>query len=102
MPHADLEFNLDFQHHKDVLKAVKECCRETRIPYYNFEIAKTKRDNAMLSCCYERDSMWIYFQAKAAVSRSFFNQIEELSKSIGPFNEQTFLKSNALRRGGKP
>ena len=83
IPHADIEFNFDFLAHKEVLKAVKGYCDTKRMPYYNFEIRTTRRDDAMLSCCYGRDSMWIDFQAKASVSRKFFDEMESLLRPIG-------------------
>ncbi len=83
IPHADIEFNFDLKKHKDVLRAVKGYCDENRVPYYNFEIRSTKQDDAMLSCCQGRDAMWIDFQAKADVSREFFNDIEVCLRPIG-------------------
>ena len=83
IPHADIEFNFDFLAHKQVLKTVKGYCDTKRMPYYNFEIRATRRDDAMLSCCYGRDSMWIDFQAKASVSRKFFDEMESLLRPIG-------------------
>ena len=83
IPHADIEFNFDFLKNKEVLETVKKYCMSKRIPYYNFEIRTTQRDDAMLSCCYGRDSMWIDFQAKNTVSRQFFGEIEALLKPIG-------------------
>ncbi len=83
IPHADIEFNFDLKKHKDVLRAVKGYCDQKRVPYYNFEIRTTKQDDAMLSCCQGRDAMWIDFQAKADVSREFFNDIEVCLRPIG-------------------
>lgn len=83
IPHADIEFNFDFKKNKDVLRTVKQYCDHTRIPYYNFEIRTTKQDDAMLSCCQERDAMWIDFQAKADVSKTFFDDIESKLKPLG-------------------
>jgi len=83
IPHADIEFNFDFDKHKQVLDAVKGYCDSNRMPYYNFEIRATQRDDAMMSCCYGRDSMWIDFQAKAVVGRKFFGVMEALLKPIG-------------------
>lgn len=83
IPHADIEFNFDFMKNKEVLEAVKKYCMSKRIPYYNFECRTTQRDDAMLSCCYGRDSMWIDFQAKNSVSRQFFGEIEAVLKPIG-------------------
>lgn len=83
IPHADIEFNFDFAKHKEVLREVKTYCDVNRVPYYNFEIRTTKQDDAMLSCCQGRDAMWIDFQAKASVSREFFNDIEAVLKPIG-------------------
>ena len=53
------------------------------MPYYNFEIRTTRGDDAMLSCCYGRDSMWIDFQAKASVAWKFFDEIESVLRPIG-------------------
>lgn len=83
IPHADIEFNFDFTKHKEVLRTVKGYCDKKRVPYYNFEIRTTKQDDAMLSCCQGRDAMWIDFQAKADVSREFFDDIESILKPIG-------------------
>jgi len=83
IPHADIEFNFDLKKNKEVLRIVKEYCDRKRMPYYNFEIRTTKRDDAMMSCCQGRDAMWIDFQAKADVSRAFFGEMEELLKPIG-------------------
>lgn len=83
IPHADIEFNFDLQKHKDVLRAVKGYCDQNRVPYYNFEIRTTKQDDALLSCCNGRDAMWIDFQAKADVSREFFDDIEGILRPIG-------------------
>ena len=82
IPHADIEFNFDFKTNKDVLRAVKSYCAKKRVPYYNFEIRTTKQDDAMLSCCNGRDSMWIDFQAKANMSHSFFSDIEKVLTPI--------------------
>lgn len=83
IPHADIEFNFDFNKNKDVLRSVKRYCDHNRVPYYNFEIRTTKQDDAMLSCCQGRDAMWIDFQAKADVSKEFFDEMESLLKPIG-------------------
>jgi len=83
IPHADIEFNFDFKKNKDVIRTVKSYCNTNRMPYYNFEIRTTKQDDAMLSCCQGRDAMWIDFQAKADVSRPFFNAMEHVLKPIG-------------------
>lgn len=83
IPHADIEFNFDFEKHREVLEAVRGYTSNNRVPYYNFEIRVSCGDDAMLSCCYERDSMWIDFQAKASVSKKFFGEIETLLKTIG-------------------
>lgn len=83
IPHADIEFNFDFEKNKEVLRTVKKYCDSNRVPYYNFEMRTTKKDDAMLSCCNGRDSMWIDFQAKAHVSKAFFDDIESKLKPIG-------------------
>jgi hypothetical protein len=83
IPHADIEFNFDFKKNKEVLRTVAKYCEGNRIPYYNYEIRTTKQDDAMLSCCQGRDAMWIDFQAKADVSRAFFDDIESVLKPIG-------------------
>ena len=48
-----------------------------RMPYYNFEIRITKQDDAMMSCCNGRDTLFIDFQAKASTQRNitFIEQI---------------------------
>jgi len=83
IPHADIEFNFDFKKNKEVLRTVKQYCEHNRVPYYNFEIRATKQDDAMLSCCQGRDAMWIDFQAKANVSKEFFDEIESILRPIG-------------------
>lgn len=83
IPHADIEFNFDLKKYKQVLTTVKKFCDDERVPYYNFEIRTTKQDDAMLSCCKGRDSMWIDFQAKADVSKDFFDKVESLLQPIG-------------------
>ena len=83
IPHADIEFNFDYLKHKEVLETVIAYSRATRIPYYNYEIRTTKQDDAILSCCQGRDAMWIDFQAKADVSKEFFDDIESCLKPIG-------------------
>ena len=83
IPHADIEFNLDMKKNKEVIRVVKQYCDHNRVPYYNFEIRTTKQDDAMLSCCQGRDAMWIDFQAKADMSREFFDAMEKLLKPIG-------------------
>lgn len=83
IPHADIEFNFDFQKNREVLRKVRAYCDSNRVPYYNFEMRTTKEDDAMLSCCHGRDAMWIDFQAKARVSRDFFDEMEQLLKPIG-------------------
>jgi len=83
IPHADIEFNFDFKLNKDILKSVKSFCDSNRVPYYNFEIRTTQRDDAMLSCCQERDAMWIDFQAKYKDSTTFFPKIETHLKTYG-------------------
>lgn len=83
IPHADIEFNFDYAKCSEVLNAVRGFCENNRVPYYNFEIRTTKQDDAMLSCCNGRDSMWIDFQAKAEDSHEFFDAMEKLLKPIG-------------------
>lgn len=83
IPHADIEFNFDYQEHLKVLSTVKNYCDNNRVPYYNFEIRTTKQDDAMMSCCSDRNAMWIDFQAKADVSKEFFGAMEETLKHIG-------------------
>jgi len=83
IPHADIEFNFDFRSNKQVIQAVKKYCDSTRVPYYNFEMRTTQKDDSFLSCCYGRDAMWIDFQAKASESTSFFEDIEVILKPIG-------------------
>ncbi len=83
IPHADIEFNFDYKQHMEVLKTVQKHCESNRVPYYNYEIRTTKQDNAMMSCCSGRDAMWIDFQAKAEISKPFFDAMEEALKPIG-------------------
>ena len=83
IPHADIEFNFDFGKNREVIRNVQKYCNGHRVPYYNFEIRATKQDDAMLSCCHGRDAMWIDFQAKADISRAFFDEIEAVLKPIG-------------------
>lgn len=83
IPHADIEFNFDYRDHLKVLSTVQEHCNNNRLPYYNFEIRTTKQDDAMMSCCSGRDAMWIDFQAKADVSKEFFDAMEHTLKPIG-------------------
>ena len=83
IPHADIEFNFDYRDHLKVLSTVQEYCNNNRVPYYNFEIRTTKQDNAMMSCCSDRDAMWIDFQAKADVSKEFFGAMEKVLRPIG-------------------
>lgn len=83
IPHADIEFNFDFNKHKEVLRTVHSHHKTKRMPYYNYEIRTTKRDDALLSCCQGRDAMWIDFQAKADVSKEYFQEMEVLMKPFG-------------------
>jgi len=83
IPHADIEFNFDYRDHLEVLFTVQDYCNHNRVPYYNYEIRTTKQDNAMMSCCSDRDAMWIDFQAKADVSKEFFGAMEEVLRPIG-------------------
>ena len=83
IPHADIEFNFDYRDHLSILSAVKDYCDNNRVPYYNFEIRTTKQDDAMMSCCSDRDAMWIDFQAKADVSKEFFGAMEEVLSPFG-------------------
>ena len=76
-------FNFDYDAHREVLRAVEGYCESTRIPYYNFEIRTTRQDDAMLSCCQGRDAMWIDFQAKADVSREFFDEMQSMLHPFG-------------------
>ena len=83
IPHADIEFNFDFAKNKEVLSTVLKYCDGNRLPYYNFEIRTTRQDDAILSCCQGRDAMWIDFQAKADVSKEFFDSVENIFRPIG-------------------
>ena len=83
IPHADIEFNFDYNKFADVLENVFKYHEHKRIPYYNYEIRTTKRDDAILSCCQGRDAMWIDFQAKADVAPEFFGAMETRLKPIG-------------------
>ena len=67
----------------EVLSTVKHYCDNHRVPYYNFEIRTTQQDDAMMSCCSDRDAMWIDFQAKANISKEFFGAMEDLLRPIG-------------------
>jgi len=83
IPHADMELGFSFSRAEDVLKAAFEFCKDSRMPYYNFEVRATQEDDAMLSCCHGRDTMWIDFQAKAGDNWKFFGQMEDLFAPIG-------------------
>ena len=83
IPHADCEFAFDFEKAEEILTLVKKHQESNRIPYYNYEIRTTRADDAMISCCYQRDTMYIDFQAKASVSKKFFNTLSDL---FAPFD----------------
>lgn len=78
IPHADMEFGFDFDQAPDVLSALVEHFKAHRAPYYNFEMRTTRKDDAMLSCCHSRDTMWIDFQAKSERMSEFFGSMEDL------------------------
>eukprot|EP00546_Thalassionema_frauenfeldii_P016853 CAMPEP_0178898806 /NCGR_PEP_ID=MMETSP0786-20121207/2547_1 /TAXON_ID=186022 /ORGANISM="Thalassionema frauenfeldii, Strain CCMP 1798" /LENGTH=147 /DNA_ID=CAMNT_0020569589 /DNA_START=69 /DNA_END=513 /DNA_ORIENTATION=- len=63
----------------EVLKSIREwtVIEGNHIPYYNFEIRATKQDNAMMSCCFDRDTLYVDFKAKPAEAAPFFKQMEE-------------------------
>ena len=75
IPNADIEFNFGFQKNQELLKTVKCYFKSNRLPYYNFEIRTTQRDDAMLRCCYGHDSIWIDFRSKTSVYIQFFGEI---------------------------
>jgi len=85
IPHADIEFGFDYAKAEQVLTTVREwyLMEGNRMPYYNFEIRTTKQDDAMMSCCNGRDTLFIDFQAKASVGIDFFKQMEDLLKPFG-------------------
>jgi len=83
IPHADIEFAFDNNDSTAVLETVRDYCNSKRVPYYNFEIRTTKKDDAMLSCCHSRDTMWIDFQAKSDVSAEFFGEMQDLLSPFG-------------------
>eukprot|EP00039_Didymoeca_costata_P030332 m.29055 g.29055 ORF g.29055 m.29055 type:complete len:683 (+) comp8059_c1_seq1:44-2092(+) len=83
IPHADMELGFDYQNCEQILTAAIDHFRTHRAPYYNFEIRCTKQDPAMLSCCNERDTLWIDFQAKAGVCRDYFTSLEHVFAPFG-------------------
>ena len=85
IPHADIEFAMDFNDTERILTTVREwyLAKRHRVPYYNFEIRATKQDSAMMSCCYGCDTIYIDFQAKSTVSANFFKEMEELLTVFG-------------------
>ena len=85
IPHADIEFAMDFNDTEKILTTVREwyLAERHRVPYYNFEIRTTKQDSAMMSCCYGRDTLFIDFQAKSTVSAEFFKEMEDLLTPFG-------------------
>lgn len=85
IPHADIEFGMDYSKAEDILTSVRDwyLTEGNRVPYYNFEIRTTKRDSAIMSCCYDRDTLYIDFQAKACETFPFFNQMEQLFEPYG-------------------
>eukprot|EP00547_Thalassionema_nitzschioides_P004567 CAMPEP_0194208584 /NCGR_PEP_ID=MMETSP0156-20130528/6993_1 /TAXON_ID=33649 /ORGANISM="Thalassionema nitzschioides, Strain L26-B" /LENGTH=449 /DNA_ID=CAMNT_0038935585 /DNA_START=1 /DNA_END=1347 /DNA_ORIENTATION=+ len=85
IPHADIEFGMDYSRAEEILTSVREwyLTEGNRVPYYNFEIRTTKKDSAMMSCCYGRDTLYIDFQAKASETFPFFNTMEKLFEPYG-------------------
>jgi len=83
IPHVDIEFNFAFDTSPDIIDVVYEHFAKNRMPYYNFEMRTTKRDDAMISCCQGRDAMWIDFQAKASDCEEFFATMESLLAHYG-------------------
>lgn len=85
IPHADIEFGFDFSKAEDVLNTVRSWYLQesNHVPYYNFEIRTTQQDDAMMSCCHLRDTLFIDFQAKSTVSPTFFPHMEELLAPFG-------------------
>lgn len=85
IPHADIEFGMEYSKAEKILTSVREwyLAEENRMPYYNFEIRTTRRDSAIMSCCYGRDTLYIDFQAKSMDTHPFFNQMEELLAPFG-------------------
>mmetsp|Transcript_111114 Transcript_111114/g.313494 ORF Transcript_111114/g.313494 Transcript_111114/m.313494 type:complete len:664 (-) Transcript_111114:94-2085(-) len=78
IPHADMEFAFDFEQAPAVLSTVLNHFQKRRMPYYNYEVRCTRRDDAMLSACHGRDTMWIDFQAKVPANWAFFGEMEDL------------------------
>jgi len=83
IPHADIEMNFSYDKYKEVLQTVFDYYKTNRLPYYNFEIRTTNQDDAFLSCCQSRRAMWIDFQAKASISKNFFEEMTSLLKQYG-------------------
>jgi hypothetical protein len=76
IPHADLELAFDYEDSEKVLQHAMEYFRNRRVPYYNYEIRTTAKDDNLISCCNGRNTLWIDFQAKAKVCESYFQEIE--------------------------
>jgi len=68
--------------------------KDRRVPYYNYEIRSTAKDDNLISCCNGRNTLWIDFQAKASHCESYFKEIETL---FSPFS---FRKHWAKGVGG--
>lgn len=85
IPHADIEFGFEFSKAPEILHAVREWYLSpgNHVPYYNFEIRTTMADDAMMSCCHKRETLYIDFQAKFTTSKKFFGEMEDLLEPFG-------------------
>jgi len=67
-----------------VLSTAYDHAQVNNLPYYKFEVRCTKSDDAMLSACNGRDTMWIDFQACAGnVQQNYFGEMEDLYAHLG-------------------
>lgn len=83
IPHADMEFGFEFQKAPEILGTLLDYFKSgKRAPYYNYEMRTTQMDDAILSCCHGRDTVWIDFQAKSEHMSEFFGAMEDL---LAPF-----------------
>lgn len=82
IPHADMELGFGFEQAEEVLTTIFEFCKTDRPPYYNFEVRCTRQDDAMLSVCHDRDTMWIDFQAKVPAHKDYFGKMEDLFEKM--------------------
>lgn len=84
IPHADMELAFDLGQAEQVLSTAYDHAQVNNLPYYNFEVRCTKSDDAMLSACNGRDTMWIDFQACAGnVQQNYFGEMEDLYAHLG-------------------